>query len=566
MEQRGAIRNVRFNSPAAEAKNAPPTLQTSSSKPGTRNRNGAPGSPMSHVQDGFSSPGQSTQYGAPMFGARGLVNLKGPDPSSLYTYQTEDLTQFDLPTNTRSPVRRKKTKATQDALASGRSGTQKGLMNSLPSKKTAMSQYLSAALSAANGAVDGIPSFDEDPDLMIASANGLEVTTVSAGLMIGQNEQDMDEDFIAKLNLKTGEDTINFFAKYGAQSPIKFVHLIPADTGLNFRPYDLVVVHQREVVSGGTGEVGRMPASGYYTMSAAGLVHVLPGQPSEFIPLNLWMRQSTLFNMCRSIRFYKYYLHTKCFVLWRSNVRYKLYCQQRHRLAHSLFLAKQTFCSPLLDLKGIMLEMQQVKLLECQKAGAFDMQEFIDKQNLQRQTATKHLDACMEKVQAIVHRVREDVTKLARSADVQENPLEHSIYGSSVEKAKSIVALKQEQAARKTQKRRAEQEAGMLPDFIRCVDYVCVETLVALIVRTQAEFNDELSKSRKAGLFETTVQFEDQLTVFNPKFEDIRAMITEISNHMINTIKAVPRIFYTPGFHQYVKGADILLLPFQQLF
>jgi hypothetical protein len=30
-------------------------------------------------------------------------------------------------------------------------------------------------------------------------------------------------------------DTINFFAKYDAQSPIKFVHLVPADTGLNFR-------------------------------------------------------------------------------------------------------------------------------------------------------------------------------------------------------------------------------------------------------------------------------------------------------------------------------------------
>lgn len=27
-------------------------------------------------------------------------------------------------------------------------------------------------------------------------------------------------------------------------------------------------------------------------------------------------------------RFYKYYLHTKAFTLWKNNVRFKLYCQQ----------------------------------------------------------------------------------------------------------------------------------------------------------------------------------------------------------------------------------------------
>merc|ERR1712185_587551 len=100
------------------------------------------------------------------------------------------------------------------------------------------------------------------------------------------------------------------------------------------------------------------------------------------------MRQSTLFNMLRSIRFYKYYLHSKCFNLWRSNVRYKLYCQQRKKISHGLFLAKESFCAPLLELKTHMLEVQQTK----------------------RQDASKLFDSCMEKVAAVVQRVCSDVT------------------------------------------------------------------------------------------------------------------------------------------------------------
>lgn len=46
-------------------------------------------------------------------------------------------------------------------------------------------------------------------------------------------------------------------------------------------------------------------------MHAAGLVHVCHGEPSEFTPLSEWMRQSTMFNMLQSIRFFKCYLHSK---------------------------------------------------------------------------------------------------------------------------------------------------------------------------------------------------------------------------------------------------------------
>jgi hypothetical protein len=40
----------------------------------------------------------------------------------------------------------------------------------------------------------------------------------------------------------------------------------------------------------------------------------------------------------------------KCLRTWKSNVRYNMYCRQRHQLSKSLFLAKPAFCSHLMDI------------------------------------------------------------------------------------------------------------------------------------------------------------------------------------------------------------------------
>lgn len=47
------------------------------------------------------------------------------------------------------------------------------------------------------------------------------------------------------VEIKTGENAISFFAKYGSNTPIKYIRCIWSDPGpLKFRPYDLVVVSE----------------------------------------------------------------------------------------------------------------------------------------------------------------------------------------------------------------------------------------------------------------------------------------------------------------------------------
>jgi dynein heavy chain len=118
-------------------------------------------------------------------------------------------------------------------------------------------------------------------------------------------------------SVKTGEDAIAFFALHGDQSPVKFIHFNSAAAALqnsfNFRPYDLVRVAPKKV------------NPEHYIMSAAGLVHVVAGEPSNFVPLPEWTRESTLFNVVGNIRFFKNYLLMKSFLMWNTYKKFRVY-------------------------------------------------------------------------------------------------------------------------------------------------------------------------------------------------------------------------------------------------
>jgi len=147
------------------------------------------------------------------------------------------------------------------------------------------------------------------------------------------------------LQIKTGEQTISFFAKYGSNTPIKFLNCnrkpVPPDL---FRPYDLITVRDEKNLN-----------DEYFTISALGVVHVCPEKgkkfskhdaaPTEFFSLSDWMQQSTMFNVLTSMKFFKHYLIGKVFNLWKGNVRFLMYNRTRENLANNLIFSRRAFVS-----------------------------------------------------------------------------------------------------------------------------------------------------------------------------------------------------------------------------
>ena len=80
--------------------------------------------------------------------------------------------------------------------------------------------------------------------------------------------------------LKTGLDAIQYFARHGHGGAYKFLYCIQTQTfGDDFRPYDLIVVPSEDAIN-----------QEHYVMSPKGLIRNIPGQPSDFISLEDWIR------------------------------------------------------------------------------------------------------------------------------------------------------------------------------------------------------------------------------------------------------------------------------------
>ncbi|CAD7701710.1 unnamed protein product, partial [Ostreobium quekettii] len=121
------------------------------------------------------------------------------------------------------------------------------------------------------------------------------------------NDQGLDASSIA--NVKTIDDVIEFYGKYGQDGPIKFFYCNRADTGVLFRPYDLVVASSETL----------QPE--YFTVSATGVMRIKEGVHAEFTPLYEFVRHKTIFGLLTIIRFFKCYLVGKFFRRWHK-VRY----------------------------------------------------------------------------------------------------------------------------------------------------------------------------------------------------------------------------------------------------
>ena len=147
----------------------------------------------------------------------------------------------------------------------------------------------SRGVASARGRLTSDPSEEDE-----AAKSGRRANESSAAMAITtEGGRDYEYARAALAKIKTGEEAVSFFALHGPNTPLKFVFLNRAPAGRRFRPYDLVAIDQADV------------DAEYFTMSAAGVVRIAPGEPSDFEPLSEWMRLSTIFNVISSIRFFQ---------------------------------------------------------------------------------------------------------------------------------------------------------------------------------------------------------------------------------------------------------------------
>ena len=388
------------------------------------------------------------------------------------------------------------------------------------------------------------------------------------------------------LHLRTSDDAIAYFSRMGSSSPVKFLYANRAwptssttSYAAPYRPYDLLIVDRKYI----------NPAE-YFTLSAHGIVQlssinsttstaasssILSGEETESTSLSDWVHQSSMFTLLRSIRFFKHFLQAKLFRLWARNVRYAIYCKQRRRLASSLFLARPSFCSALMEVNDIMAGVRDERLWGVRSGVVYTAEGFGKEQSEVRSAAVKRVEGWVERVEDVLEGVCKGVKDRARLYDhrIANEELSNSRFaqhlnllsdsgggagGGSGGKVKSMVKLKEEKRVRLQQLQHANREADMLGEFIRLVDYIEVETLVSKCIDNSAEFLSLLLNSSKP-LFTTSVSFTAAAAaaaaaaasgslLFTPTSSDIVGLLTSISDMTINSVDSLSRIIAHPKF------------------
>lgn len=342
------------------------------------------------------------------------------------------------------------------------------------------------------------------------------------------------ESFIFKELKKiiTGEDAISFFAKNGNTTPVKFLYCNKASNNSKiFRPYDLVVVPEKEI------------HSEYFTISAQGVVHVMPktseGSVTTFYSLADWMHQSKLFNLLTSMKFFKHYLNNKIFLLWRANVRYNHYCATRNKLKRSLFYAKPVFIESIPKVNELLYSMTTCDLLDISDK-IIDLSAYFELQKNKRTQAKKEFEITIEKLTGECEEVCQAVRNSAILPEMED--LDPAKLGQR-NKKKSMVEQKKEEKERKHKMQLAEEHKNMLGRFIRLADYMSIETLVTLILDRIKKFYAVLVEG-KNKVFTTKVIYGKDSMIFDPNEDDFKEKLEAILEAMVIEINSITRITF----------------------
>jgi dynein heavy chain len=305
-------------------------------------------------------------------------------------------------------------------------------------------------------------------------------------------------------------------------------------------------------------------------MSMSGLVHVCPPRPSDFIPLAEWIRKSTLFNVLRTIQFFRRYIDVKLFRIWFKNVKYRTYLKQRSRLVKRFYLARPSFAQTLIDIHSKCFEMKKAQLVI--KTRIYELVDFMKRSDEQRTVAFNEFESYVAgaggngdgqqvSMQKYIDRVAEDLSNRSRMPDENSiDDLDDDSAHHGSEKSKSMYQVRKEKAARLAAVRKAEAELLMMDDFIRLADYMTVETLVMHSIATLQSFLIQLqdmyeAQARNKSLFEVNLQFGPEgRSYFIPDLSDIKDGLQTMTEGVVTIVQSVTRILYLPMLKSHFHG------------
>eukprot|EP00297_Palpitomonas_bilix_P001789 CAMPEP_0113888510 /NCGR_PEP_ID=MMETSP0780_2-20120614/12902_1 /TAXON_ID=652834 /ORGANISM="Palpitomonas bilix" /LENGTH=1031 /DNA_ID=CAMNT_0000877347 /DNA_START=208 /DNA_END=3304 /DNA_ORIENTATION=- /assembly_acc=CAM_ASM_000599 len=415
-------------------------------------------------------------------------------------------------------------------------------------------------------------------------------------------------------DLKTGDDVIAYFARYGEEARRKFIYLVRQEPKDPAAAYELVVVPPEAItglihaagpadVSGGYADAGGIfgdmstagARAGYYTMSASGVVSVAPGEPSEVVSMEEWIREKSSFTFLRRIRFFKFFRLLKFFRGWNKYARRRVFKQARANLKGKLLQMRSRFAMRIVQARSAVIGFKAAALMrpvvEILRQRPVGVEEFKEKADAAAKVAGTVLNHYMERIQSILSDTWIDIlraqqqnapagtkgpekglTKRFDSLTKAAHLSKHT--GTSVTAiAREMVEKEAEAAAMWAE---AVKDRESFPNFIRLLDAMVVESLLEWAADECKEYADVLWRGSSddteggvrvlRGLFMCSVHLtglseSDAEQVASNEIADIDlgsvaispstsilqlSAVEDVIERLRMTVESVPRLLFMP--------------------
>ena len=350
--------------------------------------------------------------------------------------------------------------------------------------------------------------------------------------------------------LRTGEEAIKFFAKYGNSTPIKFLNCYQ-DASNSRRPYDLLIEHDIQKIS-------KYPQ--YYTVSPTGIVRVYNNlhnfdnkgrliaqkgdDTTEFISLSDWMKESTQFNIVSNIHFFKNFAMVKLFTFWRSNVKFKKFIKIRQTLIKKVFFCKPVFVERVMAINQVLQQVHQHEMISFNQYTnkTIAPEIFMNEQRACQQRATGMTGVFVTIYEKVIGIIEDTIKKLKENKNEKlTSELEKINFGKQI-KQKAIYLQKQEKQIKKLRDMLAKEDYAMRREFIRLINYMSVENLVKAMNHCLDRIQAEVGSPERGGLFVTVANFApnsqgEQTLVLGVTNQDIIQNFEKIFKDIIEGLK-----------------------------
>eukprot|EP00201_Polytomella_parva_P019465 CAMPEP_0175041300 /NCGR_PEP_ID=MMETSP0052_2-20121109/1829_1 /TAXON_ID=51329 ORGANISM="Polytomella parva, Strain SAG 63-3" /NCGR_SAMPLE_ID=MMETSP0052_2 /ASSEMBLY_ACC=CAM_ASM_000194 /LENGTH=471 /DNA_ID=CAMNT_0016303781 /DNA_START=98 /DNA_END=1509 /DNA_ORIENTATION=- len=278
-------------------------------------------------------------------------------------------------------------------------------------------------------------------------------------------------------------DAIEYFAKYGHEAKVKLFHCVKTAPYKSGSPYDLTVVSKENI------------RGNYYTMTAAGVVHIYnDGSPAEFTPLGEWVRETSVYNMMRQLRFFRNFMPLRYMRTWRAGARKQHYENLKQKLESRLLYAKPDFCYTIMDIGAKAFAFRQTQMLTFPD-DPLPLNEFISLQDEQyKNKALTSLTNLLGSVESSLNRLVVDVRKneswLRREVDELDREMSPS---AALKPNRSILKVKTERLEKGKALRQAQLDVSLLVNMVRMADYMCVESSLSLLLKTLKDLQQAMN-------------------------------------------------------------------------